>query len=66
MTNFTKYGHPNGEGVPEWPAFNNANPVVMYLGPTAYLGPVPDENSLWALDRYFEWRRSDEGKAWAE
>lgn len=65
-TNFAKYGHPNGEGVPEWPAFSNANPVVMYLGPTAYLGQVPDENSLWVMDRYYEWRRTDEGKAWAE
>lgn len=65
-TNFAKYGHPNGEGVPEWPAFSNANPVVMYLGPTAYTGPVPDENSLWVMDRYYEWRRSDEGKVWAE
>ncbi len=64
-TNFAKYGHPNGEGVPHWPAFSNENPVVMYLGPTAYTGPVPDENSLMVLDRYFEWRRSEEGKAWA-
>jgi len=64
-TNFAKYGHPNGEGVPLWPAFSNENPVVMYLGPTAYTGPVPDENSLMVLDRYFEWRRSEEGKTWA-
>lgn len=64
-TNFAKYGNPNGEGVPHWPAFSNENPVVMYLGPTAYTGPVPDENSLMVLDRYFEWRRSEEGKVWA-
>ncbi len=65
-TNFAKYGHPNGEGVPEWPAFSDANPVVMYLGPTAYLGQVPDEASLKVLDEYYKWRRSAEGKAWAE
>jgi len=64
-TNYAKYGNPNGEGVPHWPAFSNENPVVMYLGPTAYTGPVPDENSLMVLDRYFEWRRSEEGKVWA-
>lgn len=65
-TNFAKYGHPNGESVPEWPAFSNANPVVMYLGPTAYLGPVPDVASLKVLDEYYKWRRSAEGKAWAQ
>jgi len=65
-TNFAKYGHPNGEGVPDWPAFSEANPVVMYLGPTPYTGPVPSEESLKVLDSYFEWRRSPEGEAWAQ
>jgi para-nitrobenzyl esterase len=65
-TNFTKYGQPNGEGVPEWPAFSNANPVVMYLGPTPHIGPVPSEESLKVLDSYFEWRRTPEGEAWAK
>ena len=65
-TNFAKHGNPNGEGVPSWPAFSNANPDVMHLGPTANIGPVPDEGSLRVLDKYFEWRRSDEGKTWAE
>ncbi len=65
-TNFAKYGHPNGEGVPEWPAFSEENPVVMYLGPTAYLDKVPDEASLKVLDNYFKWRRSNEGKEWAQ
>ncbi len=65
-TNFAKYGDPNGEGVPEWPAFSDENPDVMYLGPSAYLGSVPDEASLYVLDNYFEWRRSPEGKEWAQ
>ncbi|MBN2274219.1 MAG: carboxylesterase family protein [Bacteroidales bacterium] len=65
-TNFAKYGHPNGEGVPEWPAFTNENPVVMVLGPTPHTGPVPDESSLKVLDAYFEWRRSPEGREWAQ
>ncbi len=65
-TNFAKFGHPNGPGVTEWPPFSNQNPMVMYLGPTAYLGPVPDEASLKVLDSYFEWRRTPEGKAWAQ
>jgi len=65
-TNFAKYGNPNSKGIPEWPSFSNENPVVMYLGPTAYPGKVPDENSLKVLDKYFEWRRSPEGITWAK
>jgi para-nitrobenzyl esterase len=38
----------------------------MYLGPNAYLGPVPDEASLQVLDKYYQWRRSSEGKEWAQ
>jgi len=65
-TNFAKYGNPNGEGVPEWPAFTNENPQVMHLGQTPHVGSVPDENSLKVLDTYFEWRRSPEGMIWAK
>jgi len=65
-TNFAKHGHPNGGSVPDWPDFSEANPVVMYLGPTPYTGPVPSEKSLKVLDSYFEWRRSPEGEAWAQ
>jgi para-nitrobenzyl esterase len=65
-TNFAKFGHPNGEGVTQWPAFSEANKAVMYLGPTAYLGPVPDEASLNVLDNYFKWRRTSEGNEWAK
>ena len=64
-TNFAKYGHPNSEEVPEWQSFTENNPVVMHLGPAAKLGPVPDENSLNVMDKYFEWRRSLEGSTWA-
>ncbi len=66
-TNFAKYGDPNGEGVPTWPAFSNDTPNVMYLtGPTPFLGPVPGIHSMEVLDEYFEWRRSPEGEAWAK
>ena len=65
-TNFAKYGHPNGDGVPHWPVFSNENPQVMYLGPTPHTGPVPSEKSLKVLDAYFEWRRSPEGQDWAQ
>ena len=60
-TNFAKHGDPNGQGEPEWPAFSDRNPVVMYLAGTAHTGPVPSEKSLHVLDEYFAWRRSQEG-----
>jgi len=65
-TNFAKYGHPNGNGVPDWPAFSDAKPVVMYFNQTPHTGPVPDAASLKVLDEYFKWRRTPEGDAWAK
>ena len=65
-TNFAKYGQPNGKSVPAWPAFSEEKPNVMYFGQTAHLGPVPSAESLKVLDTYFEWRRTPEGKAWAQ
>ncbi|HEY3390679.1 MAG TPA: carboxylesterase family protein [Prolixibacteraceae bacterium] len=65
-TNFAKYGDPNGQGVPAWPAFSNANPQVMYFGQKPYVGPVPSAESLKVLDGYFKWRRTPEGEDWAK
>jgi len=65
-TNFAKYGDPNGSRLAKWPTFSDANPVVMYLGPTPHTGPVPSAESLNVLDAYFEWRRTPEGEAWAK
>ena len=65
-TNFAKFGDPNGKGVPEWPTFSDANPKVMYLGPTPHVGPVPSAEALKVLDGYFSWRRTPEGEAWAK
>ena len=61
-TNFAKYGDPNGNGEPKWPAFGGANPEVMYFSQTAHTGPVPDAGSLKVLDAYFKWRRSPDGQ----
>lgn len=65
-TNFAKYGDPNGEGMPEWPAFSDENPQVMYFSQTPHTGPVPSEESLRVLDSYFKWRRTPEGNEWAK
>ncbi len=65
-TNFAKYGHPNGESVPEWPAFSDDNPEVMYLQQKPHVGSVPSEVSLEVLDTYFKWRMTEEGEVWAK
>jgi len=65
-TNFAKYGDPNGEGVPEWKAFSDENPVVIYFNQKPYMGSVPSAESLKSLDEYFKWRRTPEGEAWAK
>ena len=65
-TNFAKTGDPSGNGVPAWPAFSDANPVVMYFNKTPHTGPVPSAESLKSLDAYFAWRRTPEGDAWAK
>jgi para-nitrobenzyl esterase len=65
-TNFAKYGDPNGKDIPNWPAFSDSNPKLMYFNNTAYTGPVPSAESLKVLDSYFSWRRTPEGEAWAK
>src|SRR5690606_6680985 len=60
-TNFAKVGHPNSKEVPEWRAFTETNPEVMYFQQKPYHGPVPSIESLHVLDSYFKWRRSPEG-----
>lgn len=64
--NFAKRGDPNGEGVPQWPAFSDGNPQVMHFNKTPRVGAVPSADSLRVLDDYFAWRRTPEGKAWAQ
>lgn len=65
-TNFTKYGHPNAENLPQWPKFTKENQQLMYLQANPYASPVPDENALKVLDSYFKWRFTKEGHDWAK
>ena len=65
-TNFAKYGDPNGNSIPAWPAFSDAKPVVMYFNQTPHTGPVPSADALKVLDEYFKWRRTPEGDALAK
>ena len=62
-TNFAKYGDPNGKGVPNWPAFSDQHPELMYFAGTPHTGPIPNEEGLKMLNDYFAWRRSPEGVA---
>jgi para-nitrobenzyl esterase len=64
-TNFVKYLNPNGDGndsnLPVWPLFKNDNSKVMVLtGEKPHPSSVPDEASMWVLDKYYAWRRSQE------
>jgi len=62
-TNFAKNGNPNGNGVPEWPAFSNEHQDVMYLsGSKPFVSTVPGEKPLQVLNDYFKWRRTIEYK----
>ncbi len=39
--NFAKTGDPNGDGLPEWPVFSDADPKVIELGDTVKMASVP-------------------------
>ncbi len=64
-TNFTKFGNPNGKNLLKWPAFSDKDQKVMYFQKEPKIGDVPDRQSLEVLDQYFQWRRTEEGKTWA-
>ena len=65
-TNFAKNGNPNGGNLPQWEAFSAQKPAVMYFQQKAFMAPVPSEDAMKVLDKYFEWRRTPEGKEWAK
>ena len=64
--NFAKRGDPNGPAVPAWPEFTDKNRPVMYFHNKASVATVPSADALAVLDRYFTWRRTPEGEAWAK
>ncbi|WP_111978681.1 carboxylesterase/lipase family protein [Algibacillus agarilyticus] len=64
--NFIKFGNPNGnKNLATWPKYESKSQKVMYFQQEPKVGPVPDAKALNALDEYFEWRRTDEGRQWA-
>ena len=58
-TNFAKTGDPNGQGLPDWPSYNDASPQVLHIqaGGTK-AGAIVNQPGLHVLDEYFASRRS--------
>jgi para-nitrobenzyl esterase len=65
-TNFAKTGDPNGEGLPRWPAFTSADQQRMVFKGTPVAQPYSNVQQLKAMDEYFAWRRSEEGRRFGE
>jgi para-nitrobenzyl esterase len=61
-TNFAKRGDPNGDGLPHWPAFTAANQQRMVFKDTPQARPYDNLPQLEAMDAYFAWRRTAEGR----
>ncbi len=60
--NFAKLGNPNGAGLPNWPAFTENTPQVLYIDGTTAAKPVPNMPQLQALNDYYAWRRAEAQK----
>ena len=60
--NFAKNGNPNGEGLPEWPAYaaNDVKAMIFDKDPSAR--PLPNLEQIKAFDAFYRWRR-EEAKA---
>ncbi|MGH8221260.1 MAG: carboxylesterase/lipase family protein [Steroidobacteraceae bacterium] len=56
--NFAKRGDPNGAGLPRWPVFTAAAPLVMRFGVEPGPAAIPHRDRLEALDAYYAWRRA--------
>ncbi|MCW3836978.1 carboxylesterase/lipase family protein [Sphingomonas canadensis] len=55
--NFARTGDPNGAGLPHWPSYSEANPMLMRLAPDAGAIPEPRAEAQAFLDAYFDARR---------
>ena len=50
--NFAATGNPNGQGLPEWTAFDPVSPRVMEFGDSVEVIDQPFQLQLNFLDRY--------------
>jgi para-nitrobenzyl esterase len=51
--NFARTGNPNGEGLPEWPAFDEKEQMVMYFDGKSGAIKHPNLDKIMAFDAYF-------------
>jgi para-nitrobenzyl esterase len=51
--NFAKTGDPNGEGLPNWPAFDEKENQVMYIDGDTGARKHPDLDKIMAFDAYY-------------
>jgi para-nitrobenzyl esterase len=57
-TNFAKTGDPNGNGLPDWPAYNGTYAQVLHIeAENTQAGPLVNKKGLEVLDQYFASRR---------
>ena len=49
--NFARTGDPNGEGMPEWPAFDPSSPRIIEFGDEVTSVPLPFREQLEFYDR---------------
>jgi para-nitrobenzyl esterase len=52
-TNFAKTGDPNGNGLPEWPAYDARSDLQMELGETVAQRPAPHKVAPDFYEAYF-------------
>lgn len=53
-TNFARTGDPNGEGLPNWPAFGSSNQSALLIdGDDVHAAAVPNEANLAAIDQLY-------------
>jgi para-nitrobenzyl esterase len=57
--NFAGSGNPNGEGLPEWPAFDEKEQQVMYFNSKPGARKQPNLDKLMAFDAYFATLREE-------
>ncbi len=56
--NFVKTGDPNGEGLDQWPEYNDGEATVMYFKDGTSLIQTPNKPHLELMESFFAWKRS--------